>query len=141
MAARRSSKEPPPPKPWRRESGSYLSSDERFTIESGGAGRWFMTDAESIDELGLARTIGPFDTLDAAKAAAGDRREQRTDTSPLADRLAAAKERPARTTKADAGGDSRKAAGHARRGKGAPETAADDGATDGASGHVEDEPR
>ena len=78
VAARGSSpKPPPPPKPWRRESGSYVSADERFTIESGGAGRWFLTDGESLDELGLARTIGPFDTLDEAKAAAAGRREGR----------------------------------------------------------------
>ena len=96
MAARGSSSKPPaPPKPWRRESGSYVSADERFTIESGGAGRWFLTDGESLDELGLARTIGPFDTLDGAKAAAAERRDQAGDASPLADRLAAAKDRPA----------------------------------------------
>jgi hypothetical protein len=96
MSARKSTpREPAPPKPWRRESGSYRSADDRFTIESGGAGRWFLTDGESLDELGLARTIGPFDTLDDAKAAAAERREQGSDESPLAGRLAAAKDRPA----------------------------------------------
>src|SRR6187402_1501825 len=95
MAARGTSSKPPaPPKPWRREAGSYVSVDDRFTIESGGAGRWFLTDGESLDELGLARTIGPFDTLDDAKAAAAERREQGSDESPLAERLAAAKDRP-----------------------------------------------
>ncbi|HEU0245202.1 MAG TPA: hypothetical protein VFQ75_14970, partial [Candidatus Limnocylindrales bacterium] len=99
MATGRSPREPAPPKPWRRESGSYVSSDERFTIESGGAGRWFVTDGESLDELGLARTIGPFDTLDDAKTAAADRRGQGSDESPLAGRLAAARDRPERARK------------------------------------------
>lgn len=87
-------KPPPPPKPWRRDAGAYRSDDDRFTIENGG-GRWFLTDAASLDELGLARTLGPYDTLDEAKAAAVERRGGGSDTSPLADRLAAAKDRPA----------------------------------------------
>jgi hypothetical protein len=83
-------KPPAPPKPWSRaEAGRYVSSDERFTLESDGAGRWFVTDAESLDELGLARTIGPFPTLDAAKAGADEEREAPAAASPLADRLKA----------------------------------------------------
>jgi hypothetical protein len=78
----------PPPKPWRREKGRYRTADDRFTIESGGAGRWFLTDERSLDELGLARTLGPFATLDAAKDAAAARREQASDESPLTERLA-----------------------------------------------------
>src|SRR5829696_3760504 len=96
----RQPKPPAPPKPWRREAGAYRSSDDRFTIESGGAGRWFLTDDESLDELGLARTLGPYDTLDEAKAAAVEQREQATEPSPLAGRIAAAKDRP--TTRAAA---------------------------------------
>src|SRR5215204_7197253 len=87
-------KAPKPPKPWRREEGVYRSADDRFTIEAGGAGRWFLTDDESLDELGLARTLGPYDTLDEAKAAAVEQREQATEPSPLAGRMAAAKDRP-----------------------------------------------
>jgi hypothetical protein len=79
-----------PPKPWSRaEAGRYVSSDERFTLESDGAGRWFATDAESLDELGLARTIGPFPTLDAAKAGADEARQAGAIESPLAERLGA----------------------------------------------------
>ena len=82
---------PKPPKPWTRaEAGRYRSADERFTLESDGTGRWFLTDAEELDELGLARTTGPFPTLDAAKAAADEVRERPAPTSPLADRIAGA---------------------------------------------------
>jgi hypothetical protein len=88
-------KEPKPPKPWRREEGRYRSEDDRFTIESGGAGRWFLTDEASLDELGLARTLGPYETLDAAKEEAAERRGHATETSPLADLIAAAKDKPA----------------------------------------------
>jgi len=95
MAAKSTTpKAPKPPKPWRREDGAYRSADERFTIEGGGAGRWFLTDAEALDELGLARTLGPYDTLDEAKAAADGQREAGRKASPLAERLAAAKARP-----------------------------------------------
>ena len=87
----RTPKAPKPPKPWRREEGVYRSADDRFTIEAGGAGRWFLTDAEALDELGLARTLGPYDTLDEAKTAADGQREQSAQASPLAARLAAAK--------------------------------------------------
>ena len=94
MARSTTPKAPKPPKPWRREDGAYRSADDRFTIEGGGAGRWFVTDAESLDELGLARTLGPYDTLDAAKAAADGQREGDSMASPLAERLAAAKAKP-----------------------------------------------
>ena len=84
-------KPPKPPKPWSRaEAGRYQSADERFTLELDGTGRWFVTDAEELDELGLARTTGPFPTLDAAKAAADEVRERPAATSPLAERIAGA---------------------------------------------------
>jgi hypothetical protein len=80
---------PRPVKPWKRvEAGRYRSSDERFTLASDGGGRWFVTDEAELDDLGLARTIGPFATLDAAKAATGDLRSRPATTSPLAARLA-----------------------------------------------------
>jgi hypothetical protein len=94
MARSTTPKAPKPPKPWRREEGAYRSVDDRFTIEGGGAGRWFLTDAEALDELGLARTLGPYDTLDDAKAAADGQREDGAKASPLAERLAAAKAKP-----------------------------------------------
>jgi hypothetical protein len=66
----------------------YQSSDERFSIRSEGPSRWFITDEEQHDELGLARTVGPFDTLDAAKAGAEALRDEAPAESPLAGRLA-----------------------------------------------------
>jgi hypothetical protein len=96
----RSSKPKPVP-PWKRaEAGVYQSSDERFSIRSEGASRWFVIDEEQHDEFGLARTVGPFDTLDAAKSAAEALRDEAPAASPLADRLA--KDRgPSRTSKRD----------------------------------------
>ncbi|HEX5827120.1 MAG TPA: hypothetical protein VFY23_06345 [Candidatus Limnocylindrales bacterium] len=91
---KQAAKPKPPPKPWRREDGRYRSDDDRFTIESGGAGRWFLTDDASLDDLGLARTLGPYETLDAAKGAAAARRANGAEESPLADRLAATKKDP-----------------------------------------------
>ena len=80
---------PKPIPPWKRaEAGKYRSSDERFMISSEGPSRWFITDDEEQDELGLARTVGPFDTLDDAKAAAEARRGAAPAESPLAERIA-----------------------------------------------------
>jgi hypothetical protein len=80
---------PKPVPPWRRaEAGQYRSSDERFAISSEGPSRWFITDDEELDELGLARTVGPYDTLDDAKAAADARRDESPAASPLAERMA-----------------------------------------------------
>lgn len=80
---------PKPVPPWKRaEAGRYRSSDDRFTISSEGPSRWFITDEEEQDELGLARTVGPYDTLDDAKAAAEARRVAGPEASPLAERIA-----------------------------------------------------
>ena len=85
--AARSAKQKPVP-PWKRaEAGVYQSSDDRFSIRSEGPSRWFITDEEQHDELGLARTVGPYDTLDAAKAGAEALRDEAPATSPLAGRL------------------------------------------------------
>jgi hypothetical protein len=82
-------KPPKPPKPWERESpGRYRSSDGRFTIDQEGSGRWFVIDGEQFDEIGLARTLGPYDTLDEAKTAADEQRSAPAPESPLAERLA-----------------------------------------------------
>lgn len=86
---------PKPVKPWQRvDPGRYRSSDARFTLESDGAGRWFVADEAERDELGLARTTGPFATLATAKAAADDTRSRAAAVSPLAARLADAASRP-----------------------------------------------
>ncbi len=86
-----------PPKPWQRaEAGRYRSSDDRFTLESEGSGRWFVTDADSLDELGLGRTTGPYATLDEAKTAADAARGQAPEASPFAERIKEAASRPKR---------------------------------------------
>ena len=101
---------PKPVPPWKRaEAGRYRSSDDRFTISSEGPSRWFITDEEQQDELGLARTVGPYDTLDDAKAAADGRRGEGPAESPLAERIA------------KKGGDGPKDRGAATRSKAAPE--------------------
>ena len=55
-----------------------------------------MTDAESLDELGLARTTGPYPTLDEAKGAADAARVQAPAASPFAERIAEAASKPKR---------------------------------------------
>ena len=91
MSPKKAAAAPKPVPPWRRaEAGQYRSSDERFTIGSEGPSRWFVTDEQEQDELGLARTLGPFATLDAAKAGAEEHRGRLREASPLADRLARA---------------------------------------------------
>ena len=101
MSPKAGSPKPKPVPPWKRaEAGVYQSSDERFSIRSEGPSRWFITDEEQHDELGLARTVGPFDTLDAAKAAADALRDEGPAASPLADRLAK-DSGPSRTSKRD----------------------------------------
>ena len=110
MSPTKRTAQPAKPVPrWKRaEAGKYQSSDERFTISSEGPSRWFITDEQEQDELGLARTVGPYDTLDDAKAAADDRRSAAPATSPLADRIAS-------------GGKAEKGRGAAARGKAPPE--------------------
>ena len=54
------------------------------------SGRWFVIDEQQLDDLGLARTLGPFDTLDEAKAAADEQRSTPASESPLAELLAVA---------------------------------------------------
>jgi hypothetical protein len=90
------SAKPKPVPPWKRaEAGVYQSSDDRFSIQSEGPSRWFITDEQQQDELVLARTVGPFDTLDAAKAAAEALRDEAPAASPLEGRLAKAGAKPA----------------------------------------------
>ena len=100
MSPKAGSSKPKPVPPWKRaEAGVYQSSDERFSIRSEGPSRWFITDEEQQDEFGLARTVGPFDTLDAAKAAADALRGEAPAMSPLAGRLAKV-EKPAKGARA-----------------------------------------
>jgi len=59
----------------RDRAGSYHSEDERFTVENDG--RWNVRDDQEHDELGLPRVLGPFATLDAARAAIAEARTRR----------------------------------------------------------------
>ncbi|HSK51410.1 MAG TPA: hypothetical protein VLA44_01545 [Clostridia bacterium] len=89
MSPRERTAKPKPARPWQRaEAGVYRSSDDRFAIASEGPSRWFITDDAERDELGLARTVGPYATLDDAKSAADARRAQAPEASPLAARIA-----------------------------------------------------
>jgi hypothetical protein len=89
MSPKERTPKPKPARPWQRAAaGVYRSSDDRFAIASEGPSRWFITDEAERDELGLARTVGPFATLDDARSAAEARRDQAPEASPLAGRLA-----------------------------------------------------
>src|SRR5512140_2038456 len=86
---------PKPPKPWLREAdGTYRSADDRFELAGDGAGRWFVRDQATTDELGMPRTTGPFGTLADAKTEADAQREAAAPASPLSARLEAARARP-----------------------------------------------
>jgi len=59
----------------RDRAGSYHSEDGRFIVENDG--RWNVRDDQEHDELGLPRVLGPFATLDAARAAIVEARERK----------------------------------------------------------------
>src|SRR3954470_8966872 len=80
---------PVDPTAFKREApGTYRSGDRRFTIEQA-SGRWLLLDSEQQDDLGLPLTRGPFDSLAAARAAAGDARSVPAPTSDLRTRTGA----------------------------------------------------
>jgi ribosomal protein S18 acetylase RimI-like enzyme len=58
-----------PDKLVRDKAGEYRTGDGRFTVQSQASGAWFVVDSEQLDELGMARVLGPFGTLDEAKKA------------------------------------------------------------------------
>lgn len=76
--------------------GRWQTRDERFTIEPQ-SGTWALVDAEQTDELGLPLVRGPFRSLTDAKAAIAEARTGGPAASPLEERLAEAKRRPATT--------------------------------------------
>ena len=86
--------------------GRWQTRDERFSVEPQ-SGTWVLVDAEQTDDLGLPLVRGPFGTLTAAKAAIEAAREGVAPASPLADRVANLRERPA--TKPDRGDAAAKA--------------------------------
>ena len=80
----------------RERAGTYRTTDGRFTIEQSSTG-WLLLDSEQVNELGLPLARGPFDTLDAARAAVTDARSGPRPISDLNDRRrAAGARRPAR---------------------------------------------
>ena len=81
--------------------GRWQTRDERFTVEPQ-SGTWVLVDAEQTDDLGLPLVRGPFGTLTAAKAAIEAARGDAPAASPLADRVAKLRDRPA--AKAGRGG-------------------------------------
>jgi hypothetical protein len=59
----------------RDRAGGYHTDDGRFIVENDG--RWNVRDDQEHDELGLPRVLGPFSTLDAARAAIGEARARK----------------------------------------------------------------
>jgi hypothetical protein len=59
----------------RDRAGSYRTEDGRFSVENDG--RWNVRDEQEQDELGLPRVLGPFATLDAARAAITEARARK----------------------------------------------------------------
>jgi hypothetical protein len=74
--------------------GRWQTRDGRFAIESDG-GRWSLIDSAQTDELGLPLVRGPFTSLTEAKEALEAARTEPARASPLAERIAAAKDRSA----------------------------------------------
>jgi GNAT superfamily N-acetyltransferase len=72
-----------PDKLVREKAGEYRTGDGRFTVQSQASGAWFVVDSEQLDELGMARVLGPFATLDDAKGAISQARSAPPVTSIL----------------------------------------------------------
>lgn len=85
MPRARQQRPPDPDRLVRRAAGDLHTEDGRFEVSSaGGAGRWYVTDTERHDQLGLALVLGPFGTLEEVRAAiAGQRSSPTGDDGPL----------------------------------------------------------
>src|SRR6188472_498807 len=85
MARAKKERPPDPDRLVRRSAGDLHTEDGRFEVSStGGAGRWYLTDTERHDGLGLALVLGPFTTLEEVRAAIGEQRsEPAGDDGPL----------------------------------------------------------
>src|SRR5262245_37080575 len=76
-------REPDPDRLVRESAGAYRTEDGRFMVHSaGGAGRWYVTDTERHDQLGLELVIGPFETLDEVRPAIVAQRDAPDDAFP-----------------------------------------------------------
>jgi len=88
---------PPDPAKLKRESaGRYLTGDGRFIVEQASGG-WMVSDTEQTNELGLPLVRGPFATLDEARAGMDQARRGPAPISSLTDRIAAQRERAAKS--------------------------------------------
>lgn len=88
--------------------GRWQTRDGRFTIEPA-SGTWTVVDAEQTDDLGLPLVRGPYRSLTDAKAGIEEAREGGASSSPLAEKVAEARKRPAKRD------DSDRAAGRAKK--------------------------
>lgn len=61
--------EPSPDKLIRDEARHYRTADGRFEVQAEAAGSWYLSDAQSPDELGLPRLMGPYGTLEDVRIA------------------------------------------------------------------------
>lgn len=77
MPRARQQRPPDPDRLVRRAAGDLHTEDGRFQVSStGGAGRWYVTDTERHDQLGLALVLGPFGTLEEVRAAIPEQRSR-----------------------------------------------------------------
>ena len=79
---------PDPEKLARVAAGRYATGDGRFAVDQASGG-WMLTDADRTNELGLPLVRGPFETLEAARAALEALRSGPAPISDLAERIAA----------------------------------------------------
>lgn len=83
----------------RETAGHYRSSDGRFSVADEG-GSWWVRDEEQSNEFGMPRLIGPLATLNAARDAIEEARDQKVVQLPKPPRRRqAAKPKPARSKK------------------------------------------
>jgi hypothetical protein len=82
--AKKKDADPSPDKLIRDEPRHYHTADRRFEVQAEPTGSWYLTDAESTNELGLPRLIGPFGTLDEVRTAVAEAREKPADAAPEA---------------------------------------------------------
>jgi uncharacterized protein YciI len=87
--------------------GRWQTRDGRFTIEPA-SGTWTVVDAEQTDDLGLPLVRGPYRSLTEAKGSIEEAREGGASRSPLAEKVAAAREHPPKRDGSDGAAGRRK---------------------------------
>jgi hypothetical protein len=81
----RAAKEKPPPDPTRLKrssAGEYTSGDGRFTLRQDKGGKWYATDTQQTNELGLELVLGPFDTIAEARESLDTQRDHPAGAEP-----------------------------------------------------------